>query len=540
MYFVLPQERPDPTRAAKIALRNALAAVLKRDGYTADPVLYAEQELGITFWKKQAEVARLLTNPPHRVLLKTANGVGKTALAGALAAWFYDTHDPGVCEITAPKLDQIKDTTFKELRRHLRGRPGLYPKNPRIESNPNHYITGKTANDATSFQGIHDSSVFLIFEEATGIDPEFWEAGRSILIGEKSYWLAIYNPTDPSSHVYAEETAGNWSLVTISAFEHPNILAEIGGEAAPIPNAVRLGSLKQNMVSEGWGQWVSEIEVKPTDVDTWDPQLYGAQEFTASQESGVRVHFPNRFWRPGAIGEARILARYPSQAIYSVYSDAGFDLAERSRRQPTGHIRFGCDVARFGDDLSSIVGQRGGVVVHHESYNGQDTEHTAGRLIELARNWSNLCECAPRDIEILVDDTGVGGGVTDKLRAFRFKVIPVNNEQKPADPDRYPNARSEIHFNLADRFAEGRVSLAGLSEGSRRELRRQAMGITYRLDGLGRRVAESKASTKKRLKCSPDDLDALGLSFYYPRVEEETVIPRSGGFRERLPGAYRT
>jgi hypothetical protein len=509
----------------------------RKSRHLSDPVLYAAEKLGVCLWSKQAEVARTLLSPPHRVLLRSANGIGKTALAAVLASWFYDNHDPGICVITAPKFDQIKDITFKEIRRHLRGRPGLMPKNPRIETAPDHYIAGTTANDATAFQGIHDADIFLIFEEGTGVDPEFWEAGRSILVAS-GFWLVIYNPTSTASQVYAEELSGDWSVISINAFEHPNILAELAGHPALIPSAVRLGRLAENMVAEGWGQWVDDGQHKPTDVDTWDPSLYGTDGFTETEAEGIGRWFPRRYWRPGPIGDARIMARYPSQAAYSVYSEAAFDLAERLAIEPAAEsrVRFGCDVARFGDDLTVIVGQRGGAVVHHEAYNGQDTEHTAGRLIALARSWGTECGCDPTEIELVIDDTGVGGGVTDKVRAAGFKAIPVNAEQRAVEPDKYPNARSEVHFNLAEMMAEGRVSLAGLASQGRREMRRQALGITYRLDGQGRRVAEPKAMTKKRLRRSPDDLDAMGLAFYVI-PEPEPVAYRLGGHRTHLPGA---
>jgi hypothetical protein len=505
--------------------------------YADDPVAYSAEKLGIHLWHKQADAAGALLAPPHRVLLKTANGIGKTILAAVIASWFYDNHDPGICVVTAPKFDQIKDITFKEIRRCLRGRSGMMPKNPRIESAPDHYIAGTTANDATAFQGVHDAAILLIFEEGTGIDPEFWEAGRSILISENSYWIVIYNPTSTASQVYAEELSGDWTVVSISAFEHPNILAELGGEPSPIPSAVRLGKLAENMVAEGWGQWVAEGQHAPTDTDTWNPALYGVEWFTEAQAEGIGRHFPHRYWRPGPIGDARILARYPSQAAYSVYSEAAFDLAERSDLEPSGVVRFGCDVARFGDDLTCIVGQRGGVVVHHKAYQGQDTEHTAGRLIELARDWGAVCGCRPDDIDLVIDDTGVGGGVTDKVRAAGLRAIPVNAEQRAVEPDKYPNARSEVHFILAGRMAEGRISLARLPAATRRELRRQALGITYRLDGQGRRVAEPKATTKKRLRRSPDDLDAAGLAFYDPDAGRPAYVPPTlGGVRPHLPG----
>ncbi len=39
------------------------------------------------------------------------------------------------------------------------------------------------------------------------------------------------------------------------------------------------------------------------------------------------------------------------------------------------------------------------------------------------------------------------------------------------------------------------------------------MAPTWKLDSQGRRVVEPKQDTKKRLKRSPDDMDALNLAY---------------------------
>ena len=165
---------PGPSREFYAALVDALERRRSFAVYRDDPVGYAWDVHGVWLWPKQAEVARRLLEPPHRVLVKSANAIGKTKLSGVLASWFYDCHEPGVCIITAPRFDQIRDTTFKEVRACLGNRPGMYPRHPRIESAPDRYINGTTAGDATAFQGIHCASLMVIFEEAIGVAPAFW------------------------------------------------------------------------------------------------------------------------------------------------------------------------------------------------------------------------------------------------------------------------------------------------------------------------------------------------------------------------------
>ena len=48
-----------------------------------------------------------------------------------------------------------------------------------------------------------------------------------------------------------------------------------------------------------------------------------------------------------------------------------------------------------------------------------------------------------------VDDTGVGGGVTDEMMRRGWIVVAINFGAKATDPDKYPNLISEAWFYLA-------------------------------------------------------------------------------------------
>lgn len=318
------------SRAILSTLGDLLTARQTLGRHRADPVAYVREVLGIHLWSRQQEVCRALVAPPHRVMVESANGVGKTLLTAALACWFYDCFDPGIGIVTGPKFDKLKDTSFKEIRRFFAGRPGLFPRNPRLEGHPAHYLNGETATDPESFQGIHGENLFLLFEEAIGVAPMIWTAARSCLQGgECTYWVAILNPTDTASHAYRERLSGEWTVISISAFEHPNIIAELEGRDPVIPAAVRLGYLIGNM--REWGEsWPMEWDADPVrDVDLHDPATYGADSLSDLARDGIDRHFPGRFWRPAPEGEARVCGRYPSQSAYSVFSEAAFAAACR-------------------------------------------------------------------------------------------------------------------------------------------------------------------------------------------------------------------
>lgn len=459
--------------------------------FATDPAAYAAQVLGVRWWHKQQEIAEALLTPPYRVLVKACHSVGKTFLGGGLVNWWFDSFDPGIVLTTAPTDRQVQDLLWKEVRVQRRGRGGFRgAKAPRLETNPDHFAHGFTAKDGDSFQGHHSEHLLIVFDEAVGIDPVFWETAESMFGGEGHGWLAIFNPTDTSSQAYLEELTGNWHTISLSALEHPNIAAELAGLRPPLPAAVRLEHLERWL--KAWFRPVNGTP-KKTDIE-WPPG------------SG-------QYLRPGPLGESRVLGRWPSQATNSVWSDGAFQAAEQAQlEEPKDEpVEVGCDVARFGDDYTAIHVRRGPVSLHHENANGWSTSETAGRLKALAREYGRHAGVDGHDIAVKIDDDGVGGGVVDQAEDYRF--IPVRNGSEAFEPENYPNRRSELWFAVAERADDGRLDVSRLDPDIRRELRRQAMAPLWKVDSQGRRVVEPKADTKKRIKRSPDDMDALNLAY---------------------------
>jgi hypothetical protein len=500
------------------------------EDYSGRPLDYIRDVLHIQLWAKQAEIAESLLRPPYRTLVKASHNVGKTFLAAALVSWWFDTFDPGLVLTTAPTEVQVRDVLWKEIRtqREAVGRGGFRgPKMPRLESSANHWAFGFTARDGEAFQGRHAEHVMIIFDESVGVEPIFWETAKSMFGGQGHAWLAIHNPTDTTSQAYLEESTGNWNVISMSALEHPNILAELQDQPSPFPSAMRLARLDEML-----REWCSPVggERRATDIE-WPPT------------SGTWL-------RPGPLAEARLLGRWPSQGTYGVWSDADWQAAETTvLTEPDGMIEIGCDVARFGDDWTAIHIRRGGVSLHHEAANGWSTSETAGRLKQLAREWGTRLHLDPTRVLIRIDDDGVGGGVVDQAGDFAF--MPISAAGTSFRPQDYPNRRSELWFTTALRARSGQLSFAQLPRDVRQRLRQQAMAPTWKLDAAGRRVVEKKEETKEKLGRSPDDMDAVNLAYLegprydIPRIQAEKPVGTSWDARraeqeryEKRPGLF--
>jgi len=122
-------------------------------------------------------------------------------------------------------------------------------------------------------------------------------------------------------------------------------------------------------------------------------------------------------------------------------------------------------------------------------------------------------------MRIKIDDTGVGGGITDIMESRDYNVVPINFQQTANDPDKYPNMISEMWFEVA-RFIH---EIAGPEDD---RLKKELVNRKYlpELDKKGRRVVESKKDYKKRGFPSPDKADSFLLCFHNPHEEIGDVL----------------
>lgn len=479
----------------------------RRDYYRwrNDPAGYSREVLGVNPTPRQEEIGLACLQPPYRVLVPSGHEVGKTFWGACLASWWFDTRDPSVTLTTAPKLEQVRDLLWKEIRAQrgraqLGGFPG--PRSLRIESSPKHFAKGVTASSQAGFQGQHEEGVLILIDEAEGVDQSYFTGAKSMASGPGHAIVCFYNPYSSASWVAQEEMATDdagrptWRVLPMSSLDHPNIAAELRGEPLPVPQAIRVGKVEQ---------WITDYctplsgdDVKVTDFE-WPPSAI-------TGKSG-------RWYRPGPIFEAGMLGRRPTQAVDSVWSLSMVEACIRRELPVCGPLQIGCDVARFGDDYTAIHVRIGGCSVHHESVNGWSTVQTARRLTAVACEWGAKVGMDGRRVPIAVDDCGVGGGVTDILVADRWNAVGVVSSQESPDEDKYPNLRSALWCDLADEALRGNVSFRLLTHDVQQALRRELPSQLYEIDARGRRFCVPKDRIKQTLGRSPDNADALLLAF---------------------------
>jgi hypothetical protein len=174
------------------------------------------------------------------------------------------------------------------------------------------------------------------------------------------------------------------------------------------------------------------------------------------------------------------------------------------------------DVARFGEDETVFcaiekVSDVHFIQIHQETWREKSLMETTGKILDLKK-------ILKIDV-IVVDDIGLGGGVTDRLKEMKYKVQPFIGNEAPLNPI-YFNKRSEGFFLLKEVIDSHRLKIIDDSE-----LAEQLLSVRYKFKSNGEKAIVSKDEMRKLGLKSPDRADALMMACFY-----KDAITRTGVF----------
>jgi hypothetical protein len=468
-----------------------VAAGLSR--YRTDPIGYIREHLGARhIWSKFVDIANACMAPPYGCLVPSANATGKTWFLGRILSWNYDCNDPSISLATATTHVQVVDGVFKELREARKNNPaGMLPKGTMVQDRHDHFIRGFTANNPDAFQGRHEKCMALLFDEATGIDRQFWERARTFVQPHPGHlWICTYNPNDTTSPAYEWEQSGRLPVVRLSALEHPNILAQLRGEEPPIPGAVRLETIRERIAAEC--------------DKTTNPDPTTDFEFPVGSGQWYRSRSPSF--------DPQVRGLWPRVGVESLWPVAALEAAFATQMAIPDHwpVAIGCDVARFGHNATAIVVRKGLALVHAERHYGVKSPVIVRRLHELCGQFAPP-GVRPERVPCYIDDSGgYGSGVCDYAGDFLFHGISAAS----SSPDnRHKNMRCFLWHQPVLAAEQSGIDCTRLEPRDRADLKAEWASVKAWASGDIRHV-DSKDDIKGRLGRSPDLADAANLSFY--------------------------
>lgn len=190
----------------------------------------------------------------------------------------------------------------------------------------------------------------------------------------------------------------------------------------------------------------------------------------------------------------------------------------------------GVDPARFGDDDTAIADRRGRKVLPTKRIKKKDTMHVAGVCKKILDDKNDPVAM------MFIDVGGLGAGICDRLDEMGYgaRIEAVNFGDSAIDDEKYFNRRSEMWGEMKDWFDDPR----GVDIDDSDTLQADVTAPGYSYDSTSRVKLEKKEDIKKRLKRSPDEGDALALTFARPVAAAVNFTPDrhsrhvvSGGIR---------
>jgi hypothetical protein len=426
-----------------------------------------------------------------RVAVASGHGIGKTALVSWIILWFISTRMSPQIVVTANTTTQLTTKTWRELAKWLRlARNGNWfqwsAQKLAAKWSPETWFAAAvpwSKERAEAFAGTHEEHVLVIFDEASAIDDVIWEVAEGAMTTPGAMWIAFGNPTRNTGRFREcwRRFAARWFTLQVdsrtakkaSAKQIQAWLEDYGEDSDFF--RVRVRGEFPNAAS---GQFIAEDDV----------------------EGAVR-----RF--------AQALARKRQRLHNQNVDPESVRLWVDDVEDAEAPLILAVDVARFGDDDSVVVLRRGMLSVIAGRWNGLST-------VQLVQIVAGLIDEARPDA-VFVDGVGIGAGVVDQLRDLGYEVIEVNAGVKALDERKYFNRRIEMWDGMRGWLRKG-----GMIEDDQR-LRQGLTAPEYGFAGRAQQMQlESKDDLKARGMPSPDEADALSMTFFQP-------VARRGREQER-------
>jgi len=388
------------------------------------------------------------------VSIKSGHGCGKTAITSWIIIWAMTCFPFPRVPCTANTQRQLYDVLWSELSKwHKKCTfADMFIWHPTSFNNAKHpqdwYAVARTCRDPEAMQGFHAEHLFFMVEEASGVPAAVLETIEGSQTQEGSMIFMVGNPTQITGGFHDSFNSKRAFYLTFT----------FNSEESPLVS----------------------------------PKFYR----TMSSKYGHDTDFYR----------VRVLGEFPQaepDTLIPLNIIEGA-IAREIEEAPHEVVEIGVDVARFGDDETSIFSRINWEIKEEINLRKRDTMFVADEVVKVIRKYPN------KTVLVNVDDTGVGGGVTDRLNRMvqdgeiRAVIYAVNNGSSAKDKTLYLNLGTEMWFFMKDWLKEGKIP-------NDNDLIAQLSGRKYKISA-GKNIMEPKDMMKKRGLTSPDRADGAILT----------------------------
>lgn len=447
-------------------------------GFVEDCFLWDKNEReGPT--KYQKEIMRALLEY-ERVCARSPHGAGKSTLSAWTVWWFALTRDALMLDwkvvTTASAWRQLIKYLWPEI--HKWGRKINWIRVGREEPKPKDEVTAlhiklkygeafAVASDKSEYiEGAHADHMYYLFDESKIIPDATWDSAEGAMTGQKSYWLAVSTPGEPSGRFY--EIQSNQPGLEDWWVRH-----------VTLQEAVDAGRISVEWANDRLTQWgESSAEYQNRVLGNF-----------AQDEADSLIPL---FW----VEEA--MKRYRERIANS---DLTID-------------QIGLDIARRGGDSTVLAKRSGMLMLPLEKFGKIDTMEAAGLVVPYLNRNSQL--------PVVVDVIGLGAGTYDRLLEMypdNENLYPFHAQEKSVFRDAtdqwtFSNKFSAAWWNVREMLdpSNPRKLPELLALPTDTHLPSELSAPTWKITSSGRIQVEEKEKIKERLGRSPDSADALVLA----------------------------
>lgn len=399
-----------------------------------------------------------------RFAVSSGHGIGKSVLVAFIVLWAMSTRPFLHGTVTANTIDQLNTKTWATLRTWYErcvtkhwfeiNSERLYHKSHK----DNWFVAKQSSKEENSeaFAGQHaaDSTSLYIFDEASAVPDKIWEVAEGGLTDGEPMIFVFGNPTRGS---------GKFHQACFGSMRHRWSPVIIDSRTARFTNKQQIAEW---VTDYGEDSDFVRVRVRGLPPNASDLQFIDLSRVSAAQ--------------------ARAVTPLSDDPLV-----CGLDMA-----------RGGADECVFwfrrGPDARSIPAVK---------VPGEQARDSM-KLVTLAADILGRQYDGRKVAAMFVDATGgsVGGPVADRLRQLGHRnVIDVQFGGESPDP-KYANMRAYMWGKCRDWLERGAIPTSA-------SLETDLTGPGYRFDKRDRLLLESKEEMKKRGLDSPDEADALALTF---------------------------